>query len=316
VTSPYGTEASTDRDRSLIRSGTRQVKERVVGALFAACAGISVLVTGGIIVILLSETLGFFSDVSLLEFFTETRWTPLFREKHFGILPLLTASVQVAAGAAILALPAGLLTAVFLSEYAGPRLRSVLKPVLEVLAGIPTVVYGYFALTFVTPALRAVFPGTEIFNAAAAAIVLGIMVLPTVSSLSEDALRAVPGALREAAYGLGATKAEVTTRVVVPAGLSGVIASFILALSRAFGETMVVTIAAGNSPSLILNPLESIQTMTAYIVQVGLGEASGGTLEYRTLFAVGMTLFTITLAMNWLGLRIRSRIGGGGHARR
>jgi phosphate transport system permease protein len=185
---------------------------------------------------------------------------------------------------------------------------------LEVLAGIPTVVYGYFALTFVTPGLRAAFPGTEVFNAAAAAIVLGIMVLPMVSSLSEDALRAVPRSLREAAYGLGATKTEVTTRIVVPAGLSGVIASFILALSRAFGETMVVTIAAGNSPSLTLNPLESIQTMTAYIVQVGLGEAAGGTLEYRTLFAVGMTLFAITLAMNWAGQRIRSRVAGGGHA--
>jgi phosphate transport system permease protein len=262
----------------------------------------------GIIVILLSETIGFFSEVSILEYLTETRWTPLFREKHFGILPLLSASLQVAIGAGLLALPTGLLTAIFLSEYAGRRLRSLLKPALEVLAGIPTVVYGYFALTFVSPILRSVLPGTEVFNGASASIVLAIMILPTVSSLSEDALRSVPQRIREAAYGLGATKLDVTTRVVVPAGMSGVLASFLLALSRAFGETMVVTIAAGSSPHLTLNPLESIQTMTAYIVQVGMGEAAVGTLEYRTLFAVGMTLFVITLAMNWMGQWVRSRL--------
>jgi phosphate transport system permease protein len=263
------------------------------------------------VAILLSETIGFFGEVSVLEFLAETRWTPLFREKHFGILPLLSASLQVAVGASLLALPLGLLTAIFLSEYAGARLRWVLKPVLEVLAGVPTVVYGYFALTFVTPVIRWFFPEAEIFNAASASIVLGIMVLPTVSSLSEDALRAVPRGMREAAYGLGASKMEVTTRIVVPAGFSGVLASFILALSRAFGETMVVTIAAGNSPHLTLNPLESIQTMTAYIVQVGLGDTSSGTLEHRTLFAVGLTLFLITLGMNWAGQRVRQRWTGG-----
>ena len=295
----------------LAESGPRLWKERLIRAAMAACAGISALVTVGIIATLLTEAVGFFLEVSLVEFLSETRWTPLFTEKHFGVLPLFLASLQVAIGAGLLALPTGLLTAVFLSEYASAGLRSVLKPALEVLAGVPTVVYGYFALTFVTPALRWVFPGTEVFNGASAAIVLGIMILPTVSSLSEDALRSVPRGLRDAAYGLGATKVAVTTRVVVPAGISGVLASFILALSRAFGETMVVTIAAGNSPRLTANPLEAIQTMTAYIVQVGLGDAPSGTLEHRTLFAVGTVLFVVTFGLNWTGQWVKARLNGG-----
>ncbi len=261
-----------------------------------ACAAASTLVTLGVVVVLLRESLGFFAEVSVVDFLTDTRWEPMFQEQHFGVLPLLSGSLMVAGGAALLALPVGLLTAIFLSEYANPRLRRILKPILEILAGIPTVVYGYFALTFVTPALRIVFPGTEIFNAASASIVVGIMIIPMVSSLSEDALRAVPASLREGAYGLGATKLEVSTRVVVPAALSGIVASFILAISRAIGETMAVTIAAGNMPNLTLNPLESIQTMTAYIVQASLGDTPQGTLAYQTLFAVGMTLFLITLA--------------------
>jgi phosphate transport system permease protein len=231
----------------------------------------------------------------------------LFQDQHFGVLPLLTGSVLVAGGAGVIAVPLGLLTAIFLSEYAGVRLRKILKPVLEILAGIPTVVYGYFALTFVTPLLRVVFPQTDIFNAASASIVVGVMIIPTVSSLSEDALRAVPSALREGAYGLGATKLEVSTRVVVPAALSGIIASFILAISRAVGETMAVTIAAGNLANLTLNPLESIQTMTAYIVQASLGDTPQGTLVFRTLFAVAMTLFLITLAMNILSQWVLAR---------
>lgn len=290
-----------------VRSG--RLSERVVAAAFAACAGLSTLVTLGIIVFLLSESISFFSEVSPWEFFTETRWTPLFQDKHFGILPLLAASLQVAGLAGLLALPTGLLTAIFLSEYAGVRLRSALKPALEVLAGIPTVVYGYFALTFVTPALRWIFPGTEPYNAASAAIVVGIMILPMVSSLSEDALRSVPRGLREAAYGLGASRLHVTTRVVVPAGMSGILVAFILALSRAFGETMVVTIAAGNSPRLTSDPLEPVQTMTAYIVQAGLGDTPSGTLEYRTLFVVGISLFLITFGMNWAGHWLRARAG-------
>ena len=279
------------------RDPSRDVAERLIGWVLFVCAAISTLVTVGIVLVLLRETVGFFQEVSILEFFTETRWTPLFQE----------GSVLVAAGAALVALPTGLLTAIFLSEYAGRRLRKILKPTLEVLAGIPTVVYGYFALTFVTPLIRMVFPETQIFNAASASIVVGIMIIPTVSSLSEDALSAVPDALREGAYGLGATKLEVSLRVVTPAALSGIIASFILAISRAVGETMAVTIAAGNSPNLTLNPLESIQTMTAYIVQVSLGDTPQGTIEYRTLFAVGMTLFVITLSMNVLSQWILAR---------
>jgi phosphate transport system permease protein len=264
-----------------------------------------------IVALLVSETVVFFSQVSPWEFFTATRWTPLFQEKHFGILPLLTASLQVTVGAGLFALPIGLFTAIFLSEFASPRVRGAFRGLLEVLASIPTVVYGYFALTFVTPALRAVFPGIGVFNAGSAAIVLGIMILPTVSSLSESALGSVPSQIRGAAYALGATKGEVVSRVVVPAGLPGVIASFLFALSRALGETMVVSIAAGASAAMTLNPLESVQTMTAYILQGALGEAASGSLEYRTLFAVGSLLFLLTLGMNWAGQRLRGRMAGG-----
>jgi phosphate transport system permease protein len=285
----------------------RDLTERIVGWVLFACAAASTLVTVGIVVVLASETVAFFSEVSLLEFVTETRWTPNFQEQHFGIAPLLAGSLLVAGGAAVIALPVGLLTAIFLSEYAPRRLRAVLKPVLEILAGIPTVVYGYFALTFITPLLRTFLPGTDVYNAASASIVVGIMVIPMVSSLSEDALRAVPAALREGAYALGATKLEVSTRVVVPGALSGILASFILALSRAIGETMAVTIAAGNLANLTLNPLESIQTMTAFIVQVSLGDTPQGSVVYRSLFAVGMTLFLITLVMNVVSQKILRR---------
>jgi len=282
----------------LTRQRKRDRVERMIGVVLFACAGISTVITVGIVAVLLTETLRFFGTVSPVEFLTGTIWTPLFENPSFGVLPLLTGSFLVAGGAALLAVPTGLLTAIFLSEYAAPRLRSVLKPILELLAGIPTVVYGYFALTFVTPILRSIFPGTEFYNAASASIVVGLMIIPTVASLSEDALRAVPTALREGAYGLGATKFEVATRVVVPSALSGILASFILAISRAVGETMAVAIAAGNTPRLSLNPLESIQTMTAYIVQASLGDTPQGTIAYQSLFAVGFTLFTITLLMN------------------
>ena len=289
------------------RNRTRDLKEGAINALLFACAGFSTLVTAGIVLVLLSETIGFFAEVSIVEFLTGTRWTPTFQDQNFGILPLLVGSLQVAAGAAVVAVPVGLLTAIFLSEYAAEGLRRVLKPILEVLAGIPTVVYGYFALTYITPKLRLILPQTDIFNAASAAIVVGIMIIPTIASLSEDALRAVPSALREGAYALGATKLEVATQVVVPGALSGVLASFILGISRAVGETMAVTIAAGNLPNLTMNPLESVQTMTAYIVQVSLGDTPQGTLVYRSLFAVGMTLFVITLAMNILSQWIMAR---------
>jgi len=285
------------------RAGRRWGERLIAFGLFL-CGLVSILTTVGIVVVLVTESAGFFREVPLLEFLTGTRWSPLFADQHFGILPLLNGTLLIALGAMVIALPIGLTSAIYLSEYASLKVRGVIKPVLEVLAGIPTVVYGYFALTFVTPIIRAIFPQTGIFNAASGAIVVGIMIIPMVASLSEDALNAVPQALREAAYGLGATKFEVSTRVVVPAALSGIVASFILAISRAIGETMAVTLAAGATPKMTLNFLESVQTMTAYIVQISLGETPHGTLEYSTIFAVGLVLFLITLGMNLFSQRI------------
>ena len=279
-------------------TGRGRARERIVGSILFLCTAVSVLTTVGIVFVLVREAAGFFVEVSPIEFFTGTKWTPLFRPQNFGVLPLLAGSFLVAAGAALVALPVGLASAIYLSEYAPQRVRGTVKPALEILAGIPTVVYGYFALTFITPLLREFLPETNVFNAASASIVVGVMIIPMVSSLSEDAMSAVPRELREGAYALGATRFEVATRTVVPAALSGILASFILAISRAIGETMAVAIAAGATPNLTLNPLESIQTMTAYIVQISLGEAPYGSIEYETIFAVGITLFTITLLMN------------------
>lgn len=276
----------------------RHAQERRIRMLLVAASAVSILTTLGIVGVLLFESIAFFAQVSPIAFLTGTRWTPLFLEKNFGVLPLLTGSLLVAGGAALIALPVGLATAIYLSEYAPDRLRRTIKPILEILAGIPTVVYGYFALLWVTPMLRTIWPSTEIFNAASASIVVGIMIIPMVSSLSEDAMSAVPRPLREGAYALGATKFEVATRTVVPAALSGIIASFILAISRAIGETMIVTIAAGATPRLTLNPLDGVQTMTAYIAQTAMGELPHGSVEYQTIFAVGLALFAITLLMN------------------
>lgn len=292
---------------SLQGAGSRQTAERAIGAALGLAAGVSVLTTVAIVAVLLYEAVGFFAEVSPIEFLTGRRWAPLLAPQSFGVLPLLFGSVMIAVGAAIVALPVGLASAIYLSEYAPRRVRKIVKPALEVLAGIPTVVYGYFALTFVTPLLRSVFPQTNVFNAASASIVVGLMILPMVSSLSEDAMRAVPRALRQGAYALGATRFEVATKTVVPAALSGILASFILAVSRAIGETMAVTIAAGMTPNLTLNPLESVQTMTAYIVQVSLGETPFGTIEYKTIFAVGLTLFVMTLGMNILSNMVLQR---------
>jgi phosphate transport system permease protein len=288
---------------------TRKLIETLIERLLFVSAAASVLVTAGIIGVLLVETIGFFSEVRLVDFLTDTQWTPLFSEKHFGILPLVAGTVLVSAIAMAVALPAGLLSAIYLSEYARPGVRRLVKPVLEVLAGIPTVVYGYFALLFVTPLLQQWISGLSGFNALGPGIVMGIMILPLVSSLSEDALRAVPDGLREGAYALGATRMQTALRVVVPAALSGISASFILAISRAIGETMIVAIAAGQMPILTADPTVPVMTMTAYIVQVSLGDTPAGTLEYRTIFAVGMTLFVMTfalnLASNWLRRRFR-----------
>ena len=275
--------------------------------LLVVCALVTIGVTFGIVAVLGFETLAFFQEVPIVSFLTDTQWTPLFTDKHFGILPLVAGTALVSVGAMAVSLPLGMLAAIYLSEYAPPRVRSILKPMLEVLAGVPTVVYGYFALLFVTPLIQMVLPQTEVFNALSAAIVMGIMIIPLVSSLSEDAMNAVPRSLREAAFALGATRMETALRVVVPGASSGIVASFILAISRAVGETMIVAIAAGLQPRLTLNPLEGIETMTAYIVQVSLGDTPHGTLEYRTIFAVGATLFLITLVFNVGSLWIVSK---------
>ena len=278
----------------------RYLPETIIKMVLLACATVSIFTTIGIVSVLLFEAVLFFQEVSLLEFFGSTKWTPLFASKHFGIWPLITGTMLTSVGAMFIALPLGLLSAIYLSEYAPEQVRRALKPVLEVLAGIPTVVYGYFALLFVTPILRGISDDISVFNGMSASIVMGIMILPMVSSLSEDAMQAVPRSLREGAYALGATKLEVSTRVVVPAALSGIVAAFILAMSRAIGETMIVTIAAGQNPTFTLNPFVPIETMTAYIVQVSMGDTPTGTLEFKTIFAVGLSLFVITLGMNLL----------------
>jgi phosphate transport system permease protein len=278
------------------RSAT--ARERIIQAILAGCSTISILTTAGIIGVLLFETVSFFRVVSLWDFLTDTEWTPLFADKHFGIGVLASATFLTSAIALFVALPVGLLTAVFLSELASERVRRTLKPVLEVLAGVPTVVYGYFALLFVTPLLQSFISGISGLNGLSAGLVMGIMILPLVASLSEDALYSVPQGLRDASYALGASRVQTSVRVVIPAALSGVVASFILAVSRAVGETMVVAIAAGQTPRLTLNPFVPIETMTAFIVQVSLGDTPAGTLEYQTIFAVGTALFCMTLALN------------------
>lgn len=289
------------------KNANNRLSEWVIERLLFLCAAVSVLTTAGIVVVLATETLGFLREVSIVEFLTGTEWTPLFANKRFGVLPLVAGTVLVSSIAMIVALPMGLMSAIYLSEYAPEGVRRVVKPVLEILAGVPTVVYGYFALMFVTPLLQQVIPGLSGFNALSPGIVMGIMILPLVSSLSEDAMRAVPRGLREGAYALGASRMQTSLTVVVPAAFSGITAASILAVSRAIGETMIVAIAAGQQPRLTSNPFVPIETMTAYIVQVSLGDTPQGTLEYRTIFAVGMLLFLMTFVLNLLSTWLRER---------
>lgn len=285
-----------------------RIRENGVRVVLFACALLSVVTTACIIWVLASESVKFFTHVSPLEFLFGTRWAPMLEPKSFGVLPLLGGTFLVAGGALVLAVPVGLAAAIFLGEYAPPGLRSVLKPILEVLAGIPTVVYGFFALMFVTPyIIKPLFPGTDVFNAASAAVVVGVMIIPTVASLCDDAFRAVPQTLREAAYALSATRLEVSTRVVLPSAMSGVVAAVLLAFARAIGETMAVTLAAGATPNLTLNPLRSIQTLTSFIVQVSQGDTPAGSLEFQTLFACALLLFVITLLFNLVSQRILRR---------
>lgn len=278
--------------------------ERLIAVALAACGLLSVATTIGIMGVLLDETVAFFSEVSFRQFFMDSQWTPLFHDKHFGIWPLVCGTVLTSLIALLVAMPCGLLSAIYLSEFAPPGARAVLKPALEMLAGIPTIVYGYFALLFVTPFLQQFIPGLAGFNALAPGIVMGVMIVPMIASLSEDALQATPNALREAAYGLGAGRASTILRVVLPAARSGITAASLLALARALGETMIVSIAAGQQPRLTMDPRSPVETMTAYIVQISKGDTPQDTLEYRTLFAVGVSLFVITFAVNLLGQRI------------
>ncbi|MDF1517958.1 MAG: phosphate ABC transporter permease subunit PstC, partial [Lutibacter sp.] len=269
----------------------RKIREFIIEKTLLSSALITVAVTVGIILVLAIEAFSFFREVSIFDFFTDTEWTPLFTKKHYGILPLLTGTLLTTFIAISVALPIGLSISIYLSEYAPRSFRKTIKPLLELLAAVPTVVYGFFALVVVTPFLQQFIPNLSGFNSLSAGIVMGIMIIPFVSSLSEDALFAVPKALREASYGMGATRLQTAFKVVVPAASSGIIVSIILAISRAIGETMIVAIAAGQQPRLTLDPTVPVETITAYIVQVSLGDVQHGSLEYKTIFAAGITLF-------------------------
>lgn len=289
------------------RVDARRVYERLIAAALLVCAGISILTTAGIIGVLIFETIEFLREVPLSDFMLGTVWTPLFEPAQFGVLALVVSTVVISLFAMLVSLPLGLLAAIYLSEYASPKTRGILKPALEILAGVPTVVYGYFALTFVTPLLREFLADMRVFNGLTAGLVMGIMIIPMVSSLSEDAMNAVPQSLRQAAYGLGSTKLQVTLRVVLPAALSGIVAAVVLAMSRAIGETMIVAIAAGQSTTVQLNPLYPMETMTAYIARVSLGDNPQTSLEFKTIFAVGMLLFLITFGLNLVSQRVLAK---------
>ncbi len=287
--------------KSAVPLSINKWRERAIERLLSLSSYVSILTSALIFLIFFIESIDFFREVSVVEFFTGTKWAPLFKPQHFGVLPLIAGTFLTSAIACIFAIPIGLLTAIYLSQYAKKVFRNIVKPLLEVLVGIPTVVYGYFALVLLTPAIKQILPQTKVFNALSAGLIMGVMILPIIASLSEDAMTAVPKHIKEGALAIGATKFETTIKVIIPAARSGIIASFILALSRAIGETMIVAIAAGASPNLTLNPLESVQTMTAYIAQVSLGDTPFGSIEYKTIFAVGFLLFLFTLALNIIG---------------
>lgn len=285
----------------------RKQFERFIEGGLALSGLVTILTTLAIIWVLLSESWGFFREVSLISFLTDTEWTPLFTNKHYGILPLLSGTVLTTFIALLTALPFGITISVYLSEYAPKNFRKSIKPALETLAAVPTVVYGFFALTVVTPFLQSFIPGLSTFNALSAGIVMGIMIIPLIASMSEDALRAVPKSLREASYGMGATRFQTAFKVVVPAASSGIIVSVILGISRAVGETMVVAIAAGQQPTLTFDPRNAVETITAYIVQVSLGDVQHGSIEYRTIFAAGISLFVFTFILNHISYRLKKK---------
>lgn len=290
---------------------TKRTREKSIELVLAFCALLTILTTAGILYVLVFEAFNFFKEVSIVDFLTDTQWTPLFSEKHFGILPLLSGTLLTSFIAILVALPLGLTIALFLNEYATVRFKNIIKPILEILASVPTVVYGFFALTVVTPFLQQFIPGMSGFNSLSAGFVMGIMIIPYVSSLSDDAIAAVPRYIREGSLALGANRFQTSIRVILPSASSGIIVSAILAISRAIGETMIVAIAAGQQPRLTLNPLVPIETITTYIVKVSLGDVAHDSLEYRTIFAAGITLFVFTFLLNnlsyWLNKKFEKK---------
>lgn len=299
--------ASSARPLIRPRIRRRDIRERIIEVILFLCAASAVAITTAIVVVLLVESAAFFERVSIIDFLTDTMWTPLFAEARYGILPLLCGTLLAAGVALLVAVPLGLMVALYLSEFAPPRVRETVKPFLELLEGVPTVVYGYFALLFITPLLQKIIPDLPGFNVLSPGIVIGIMIVPYVGSVSEDAMRAVPNSLREASYACGATRLQTTWRVVVPAATSGIAAAFMLGIARATGETMVVAIAAGQQPNLTLDPREPAATITAYIVQVALGDLPHGSIGYQSIFAAGLVLLIITLLFNALAHLLRMR---------
>jgi phosphate transport system permease protein len=291
----------------LSRNALRNISERLIEGLLLAAAAVSVLTTLGIVYVLVSESIHFFSNVSIVDFLTDTQWTPLFDDAHFGIMVLVSGTVVSSVVALAVAIPMGTVIAIYLSEFANPKVREVAKPILELLGGIPTIVFGYFALLVVTPLLQIILPELPGFSLLSAGLVMGIMIVPYIASLSEDAMRAVPMNLREGAYAMGSTRLHTAIHVVVPAAISGLAASYILGISRAVGETMILAVAAGMQPNLTWNPMEPAATITSYIVQVALGDLPHGSIGYQTIFAAGLTLLLITLVFNILGQWLRAR---------
>lgn len=299
--------AMSPAESRLGHRASRHIKEKIIESILFLAALASVFTTLGIVYILVSESVVFFSHVPLWDFLTDTQWTPLFDDAHFGIVVLLSGTLVSSGVALLVAIPLGTVIAVFLSEFAGPRTRETVKPMLELLSGVPTIVYGYFALLFVTPLLQKFIPGLPGFNLLSAGLVMGIMIIPTVSSIAEDAMRAVPMNLREGSYAMGATRLQTALKVVVPAAFSGIMAAYILGISRAVGETMILAVAAGMQPNLTWNPLEPAATITAFIVQVALGDLPHGSVGYQTIFAAGLMLMLLTLLFNILGYMLRKR---------
>lgn len=291
----------------LAKNIRRNVKERIIELILMLAALVAVATTFAIVGVLLYESLSFFKTVSVVEFFTDTEWTPLFEDAHYGIMPLVSGTLTTSAIALAVAVPIGTVSAIFLSEFASHKTREIIKPILELLVGVPTVVFGYFALFFVTPLLQSIYPDLPSFNMLGAGIVMGIMIIPYIASMSEDAMRAVPMSMREGSYAMGATRFQTAIKVVTPAAISGIVAAYILAISRAVGETMVVAIAAGQQPNLTFNPLDSAATITAYIVQVAMGDLPHGSIGYQSIFAAGLVLMAMTLSFNIFGHWVRKK---------